>query len=215
MAHSCRTVSLQVSNDCLYQMHFCIKKAHVYMCVLITIKIYYLLECKYGHFCHMCSLETKQAVCSPQVPGESRQQDLLKYLGESCGNCNWPVIVNICWIFRFALQQRCDHYVYKGTRQLTSKNSPGKGLTLRSAVAQMQTYRPQMEFHHCQLSWLCKLSHDYFFSSFSYSFDILYYTLQRFCQLLYINIQSHLYIFEYSFIVILHTTNRCFSTFYL
>ena len=47
----------------------------------------------------MCLLETRLAVCSPQVPGESRQQDLLKYLGESCGNCNWPVIVNICWIF--------------------------------------------------------------------------------------------------------------------
>ena len=83
---------------------FCIMKAHVYRCVLIMVKIYSLLECKYGHFCTMCLLETKLAVCSPQVCGELRQQDLLKYLGESCGNCNWPVIVNICWIFRFALQ---------------------------------------------------------------------------------------------------------------
>ena len=55
-----------------------------------------LVEYKYGHFCPMCSLETKLAVCSLQVNGESRQQDLLKYLGESCGNCNYPVIVNIC-----------------------------------------------------------------------------------------------------------------------
>ena len=67
-------------------------------------KIYNLLECKYGHFGPICLLETKLAVCTPQVPGESCQQDLLKYLGESCGNCNWPVIVNICWSFRFALQ---------------------------------------------------------------------------------------------------------------
>ena len=33
----------------------------------------------------MCLLETKLAICSPQVPGESRQYELLKYLGESCG----------------------------------------------------------------------------------------------------------------------------------
>ena len=63
------------------------------MCVLITVKIHCLLECKYGHFCPMCLLETKLAVSSPQVSGESRQQDLLKYHGECCGNCNWPVIV--------------------------------------------------------------------------------------------------------------------------
>ena len=43
---------------------FCIKKAHVYRCALITVKIYCLLECKYGHFCPMCLLETKLAVCS-------------------------------------------------------------------------------------------------------------------------------------------------------
>ena len=86
--------------------HFCIKKAHVYRCVLIIVKIYCLVECKYGHFCPMCVLETKLAVCSPQVPGESRQQDLFKYHGESCGNCNWPVIVIICWICRFAFSSR-------------------------------------------------------------------------------------------------------------
>ena len=48
----------------------------------------------------MCLLKTKLVVCSKQVDGESRQ---LKYLGESCGNCNWPVIVNICRNLRFAL----------------------------------------------------------------------------------------------------------------
>ena len=42
-----------------------------------------LLECKYGLFFPMPSIETKLAVSSAQVPGESRQQDLLKYLGES------------------------------------------------------------------------------------------------------------------------------------
>ena len=31
----------------------------------------------------------------PGIHGESRQQDLLKYLGKSCGNCNSPVIVDI------------------------------------------------------------------------------------------------------------------------
>ena len=82
---------------------FCIKKADVFRCVLITVKIHSLLECKYCYFCPMCLLETKLAVCSPDVPGESRQKDLLKYLGESFGNCSWSVIVNICRII-FALQ---------------------------------------------------------------------------------------------------------------
>ena len=45
--------------------HFCIKKAHVhrFVCILITVKIYCLLECKYGHFCPICLLETKLSVC--------------------------------------------------------------------------------------------------------------------------------------------------------
>ena len=61
----------------------------------ITVKIYCLLSAK------MAISETKLAVCSPQVPGESRQKDLLKYLGESFGNCNWPVIVTSAGSFDF------------------------------------------------------------------------------------------------------------------
>ena len=100
---------------------FAIKKAHVYRCALIMVKIHCLPECKYRNLCAMCLLETKLAVSRPQVPGESRQQNLLKYLGESCGNCNWPVIVDICWIFLFAFEYWYDRYVHKGIRYLTSK----------------------------------------------------------------------------------------------
>ena len=140
MAHFCLTVSLPASNDYLYQISFlhqestCIQVCPDYGKNLLFLSAYlleYLLECKYGHFYPMSWLETKLAVCSPQVlrkyvqsavpsrsprstcspqvlhryfAGTSQQQDLLKYIAESCVNCNWCVIVNICGIFRFALQ---------------------------------------------------------------------------------------------------------------
>ena len=50
------------------------------------VKIYCLLECKYDNFCPMCLLETKLDVCNSQVPGEQRQQGLLKYLTKSWGS---------------------------------------------------------------------------------------------------------------------------------
>ena len=67
------------------------------------------------------------------------------------------------------------------------------------------------------LSWLCKLSHDCFLFFILSLFHLIFNIAPcnnsvSFSILLYI----HTYIFlEYSFIVILHTTNRCFSTFYL
>ena len=80
---------------------------------MITVKIPSLPKCKYGNFCPMCSLETKLAVYSLQVPGESRQQDLLKYLGESCGNCNWPAIGSFDLHFRSGMITTCIRAVTK------------------------------------------------------------------------------------------------------
>ena len=78
-------------------------RKHKYTCVSwLQEKSIFLVQ--YDHFWPMCLLETKLADCSPQVPGESKQQDLLNYLGESGGNCNWPVIINVCRIFQFAFQ---------------------------------------------------------------------------------------------------------------
>ena len=58
---------------------------------------HFLLEFKSSHFCPMFLLETKLAVCSPQVPGESHSKTCSSTWRE-LWQLHWPIIINICWI---------------------------------------------------------------------------------------------------------------------
>ena len=70
-------------------------------------KIHSLFERKYGHFCPMYLWNPNWLSAVHRIYGSMASRysnDLLKYLAESCGNCNWLVTVNICWIYGFVFQ---------------------------------------------------------------------------------------------------------------